>query len=74
MKAESFSPDKPRVWSITRIVWPGVGMPYDLAPDGKRFAVGSGRWTIRLFEPVMRMIVSAISLIVISCGLPMLTG
>ena len=39
VKAGSFSPDKPRVWSITRIVWPGVGMPYDLAPDGKRFAV-----------------------------------
>ena len=45
VKAGSFSPDTPRVWSITRIVWTGVwpgvwvGMLYDLAPDGKRFAV-----------------------------------
>ena len=39
VKAESFSPDKPRVWSETRIVGRGGRYPYDLAPDGKRFAV-----------------------------------
>jgi len=38
-KAGSFRPDKPRVWSETRIVQRGIGMLYDLAPDGKRFAV-----------------------------------
>ena len=38
VKAESFSPDTPRVWSETRIVPRTFGF-YDLAPDGKRFAV-----------------------------------
>jgi len=35
----SFSPGKPRVWSQTRVTDLGVNSAYDLAPDGKRFAV-----------------------------------
>jgi serine/threonine-protein kinase len=35
----SFSPGKPRVWSEKRVADLGVNSAYDLAPDGKRFAV-----------------------------------
>jgi hypothetical protein len=40
-KGATFVPDKPRLWSDHRIVNPGGGggRIYDLAPDGKRFAV-----------------------------------
>jgi serine/threonine-protein kinase len=40
-KADSFAPDKPRLWSNTEILDPGPGAQWslDLAPDGKRFAV-----------------------------------
>jgi hypothetical protein len=40
-KADSFAPDKPRLWSNTQILDPGPGAQWslDLAPDGKRFAV-----------------------------------
>jgi serine/threonine-protein kinase len=37
--ADSFSPAKPRVWSEKRLLDLGVAYPYDLAPDGERFAV-----------------------------------
>jgi serine/threonine-protein kinase len=35
----SFSPGKPEVWSESRVADLGVNSAYDLAPDGKRFAV-----------------------------------
>jgi hypothetical protein len=35
----SFTPGKPRVWSEKRLGEVGVDSLYDLAPDGKRFAV-----------------------------------
>jgi Tol biopolymer transport system component len=35
----SFSPGTPRLWSEKRLGDLGVNSPYDLAPDGKRFAV-----------------------------------
>jgi len=35
----SFSPGTPRVWSDKRVADLGVNSAYDLAPDGKRFAV-----------------------------------
>jgi hypothetical protein len=35
----SFTPGTPRVWSEKRFVNPVTESPYDLAPDGKRFAV-----------------------------------
>ncbi|MSV35720.1 MAG: serine/threonine-protein kinase [Bryobacterales bacterium] len=35
-KGDSFAADKPRVWSDRRIVNLGVGINYDVAPDGKR--------------------------------------
>ena len=35
----SFAPGTPRVWSQKRLGDVGVDTPYDLAPDGKRFAV-----------------------------------
>jgi Tol biopolymer transport system component/predicted Ser/Thr protein kinase len=40
-KADSFAPEKPRLWSNTQILEPSGGGPWDLdlAPDGKRFAV-----------------------------------
>ncbi len=40
-KADSFVPDKPRLWSDAQILDPGPGVQWslDLAPDGKRFAV-----------------------------------
>jgi hypothetical protein len=41
-KGESFLPDRPRLWSATRINDPPSGpivWSLDLAPDGKRFAV-----------------------------------
>jgi WD40 repeat protein len=37
-KGATFVADKPRLWSDHRI-WNGIGKDYDLAPDGKRFAV-----------------------------------
>jgi Tol biopolymer transport system component len=36
---DSFSPGKPRVWSQKTMPSLGGNYPYDLAPDGKRFAV-----------------------------------
>jgi serine/threonine-protein kinase len=36
---DAFTPGKPRVWSNTPIGTYGVYSPYDIAPDGKRFAV-----------------------------------
>jgi Tol biopolymer transport system component/DNA-binding winged helix-turn-helix (wHTH) protein len=36
--ADTFSAEKPRVWSEKRLLDMGVAYPYDLAPDGKRFA------------------------------------
>jgi serine/threonine-protein kinase len=35
----SFAAGEPRVWSETRVADLGVNSAYDLAPDGKRFAV-----------------------------------
>ncbi len=37
-KADSFVPDKPRVWSDKQLANLGAVSPYDLAPDGKRIA------------------------------------
>jgi Tol biopolymer transport system component len=37
--ADSFSAAKPRLWSEKPLLDLGVSYPYDLAPDGKRFAV-----------------------------------
>jgi serine/threonine-protein kinase len=37
-KGDSFAPGKPRVWSERRLADMPVS-PYDLAPNGKRFAV-----------------------------------
>ena len=37
-KADSFLPDKPRVWSDKRLANLGITTNYDLAPDGKRIA------------------------------------
>jgi serine/threonine-protein kinase len=37
--SNSFAPGTPRVWSELRVVDLGVNSAYDLAPDGKRFAV-----------------------------------
>jgi serine/threonine-protein kinase len=34
-----FAPTKPRVWSEKRLAFLGGCYPYDLSPDGKRFAV-----------------------------------
>jgi serine/threonine-protein kinase len=36
---DAFTPGKPRFWSDTPIGTYGVYSPYDIAPDGKRFAV-----------------------------------
>ncbi len=33
-----FTASKPRVWSQRRMAWLGGNYPYDLAPDGRRFA------------------------------------
>jgi eukaryotic-like serine/threonine-protein kinase len=41
-KGDSFSPNKPRVWSTQQILFNAGGgpvLPYAVAPDGKRFAV-----------------------------------
>jgi hypothetical protein len=35
----SFVPGKPQMWSPRSLVYMGGLYPYDLAPDGKRFAV-----------------------------------
>jgi serine/threonine-protein kinase len=37
--SDAFSPGKPRMWSQTSLPSLGGNYPYDLAPDGKRFAV-----------------------------------
>ncbi len=39
VKGESFVADKPRVWSGKQLANIGLGVNFDLAPDGKRFAV-----------------------------------
>jgi hypothetical protein len=36
---DSFAAAKPQVWSEKRVLSPGPLPPYDLPPDGKRFAV-----------------------------------
>jgi len=36
---DSFEAAKPQAWSDKRLLGLGVRQPYDLAPDGKRFAV-----------------------------------
>ncbi|HEY3176759.1 MAG TPA: hypothetical protein VGK94_13470 [Candidatus Polarisedimenticolia bacterium] len=38
-RSDSFSPGKPQVWSRKTLPSLGGNYPYDLAPDGKRFAV-----------------------------------
>jgi serine/threonine-protein kinase len=38
VKGDSFVPDKPRVWSETRLADLGLFKNFDLAPDGKRIA------------------------------------
>jgi hypothetical protein len=38
VNGDSFVPAKPRVWSETQVLNPGL-LNLDLAPDGKRFAV-----------------------------------
>ena len=38
-KSESFVADKPRLWSDQQLHDLSGGLNYDLAPDGKRFAV-----------------------------------
>jgi serine/threonine-protein kinase len=38
-QGDSFVPGKPRLWCETPIVRTGFFRPFDLAPDGKRFAV-----------------------------------
>jgi Tol biopolymer transport system component/predicted Ser/Thr protein kinase len=38
-KDSSFAPGKPQVWSERRLMVAAMGYTYDLAPDGKRFAV-----------------------------------
>jgi len=37
-RGDSIAPGKPQVWSETRLLSLGPYPPYDLAPDGKRFA------------------------------------
>ena len=37
-KGDAFLPEKPRVWSETRLANTGLSQNYDLAPDGKRIA------------------------------------
>ena len=39
VKGDSFVTDKPRPWSNTQLSNTGLTMNFDLAPDGKRFAV-----------------------------------
>jgi len=39
VKGESFVADKPRVWPGKQLANVGLGGNFDLAPDGKRFAV-----------------------------------
>ena len=38
-KEGSFAAGKPQVWSQKNLIYLGGNFPYDLAPDGKRFAV-----------------------------------
>jgi serine/threonine-protein kinase len=38
-KGDSFNYTKPRVWSDKQLYWVGARRYFDLAPDGKRFAV-----------------------------------
>jgi serine/threonine protein kinase len=35
-KGDSFSPERPRLWSDTRLADVGINLSYDLHPDGKR--------------------------------------
>jgi serine/threonine-protein kinase len=39
VKGEAFAADKPRVWSTKQLANLGLGLNFDLAPDGKRFVV-----------------------------------
>lgn len=38
-RGDSFTAGKPQVWSQKSLAFLGGNYPYDLAPDGKRFAV-----------------------------------
>jgi serine/threonine-protein kinase len=38
-QGDSFAPGRSQVWSQKSLAWLGGNSPYDLAPDGKRFAV-----------------------------------
>jgi hypothetical protein len=38
-KGDSFAAGKPRVWSHASVPHLAVFVPYDVAPDGKRFVV-----------------------------------
>jgi hypothetical protein len=42
MKGDTFVADKPRLWSARRLANTGLTPTFDLAPDGKRFAVMMG--------------------------------
>jgi serine/threonine-protein kinase len=39
VRGDTFVPEKPRVWSAKRLANTGMGINFDLAPDGKRFLV-----------------------------------
>jgi serine/threonine-protein kinase len=39
IRGDSFSAGKPKVWSQRKLAFIGSNYSYDLAPDGKRFAV-----------------------------------
>ena len=39
IRGNSFAAGKPQLWSQKRLAFVGSNYPYDLAPDGKRFAV-----------------------------------
>jgi hypothetical protein len=39
VRGDTFFPDKPRIWSAKQLANTGMGINFDLAPDGKRFLV-----------------------------------
>ena len=42
IEGRAFVPGKPEIWAQTTIGLTGVGIPWDIAPDGKRFVVFPG--------------------------------
>jgi hypothetical protein len=55
---DSLTAGKPRVWSQKSFAWLGGCYPYDLAPDGKRFAFvlnpyAAGEQSIKPTDSVM---------------------